>query len=67
MDALASFGGRSAAIRYTNTPTDPLPATVEEIVLPGKLSTPPGPREQARLADAAAQWVTSQAVVGASA
>jgi pimeloyl-ACP methyl ester carboxylesterase len=66
MDVLASFGGRSAAIRYSNTPTEPLPEGVDEIVLPGRLSTPPGPREQARLAKAAAKWVISQCVVGAS-
>jgi hypothetical protein len=65
-EALSSFGGRAVAIRFSSVPAEPLPAGVEEIVLPGKLSTPPGPKEQARLADAAAQWVTSQAMVGAS-
>ena len=66
LDAVPAFPGRAASIRFASTVADAVPGKVEEIVLPGKLSTPPGPKEQASLAAAAVRWVASAVPVGAA-
>ena len=66
LDAMTTFPGQAAIIRFAGTQADAVPGDVEEIVLPGKLSTPPGPKEQARLAGAAVRWVASSVPVGAA-
>ncbi len=45
-------------VRYAQPSAD-TPGGLEEVVLPGKFSTPPGPKEQARLASAAVDWICS--------
>jgi pimeloyl-ACP methyl ester carboxylesterase len=64
LEALEGFEGRGAVVRYAQPPVE-IPSGFEEVVLPGKFSTPPGPKEQARLASAAVEWITSSAMAGA--
>ncbi len=58
MEVLDRFEGRVGVTRFAQPPND-IPDDIEQVVLPGKFSTPPGPKEQARLASAAVEWICS--------
>jgi hypothetical protein len=59
LEALARFPGPAAVIRFASPTPDAVPSRGDQVVLPGKFSTPPGPKEQARLAEAAVEWITT--------
>jgi hypothetical protein len=59
LEVLGRLERRAAVVRFANPRAEGIPAGVEQIVLPGRFSTPPGPKEQARLGAAAVQWITS--------
>jgi hypothetical protein len=62
LDVLGRLERRAAVVRFANPHVEGIPAGIEQVVLPGRFSTPPGPKEQARLAAAAAEWICSSPV-----
>jgi pimeloyl-ACP methyl ester carboxylesterase len=61
LEALDRFVGRGAVVRFAQPPAA-TPGGLDEVVLAGKFSTPPGPKEQARLAAAAVEWISASAM-----
>ena len=59
LEVLAQFEGRAAVIRFAHSQVDPVPGPVEDVVVPGRFSIPPGPNEQRVLASAAVRWIKS--------
>jgi hypothetical protein len=62
--AVSAFTGRAARIRFSTPPPEPIPPSMEDVVVPGEWLQPLYRSDLSALAGAAARWAVEAATSG---